>query len=1376
MTSTDFHLRRLIDLAAEERSHRLVDDAFAIIEGHLDCFSGEFSPELLVEFAEVASDLRERETAVFRALDLHSRLRCEDDQFKVRALLVRCVYEARLGSETLHLKGLHLLQQLKYALGFLTQALGVATRPGGPDARYGFLVYNASRVFWDVVRPVCRQGWQRHIVQEGTTILEALKAVRPGGADPKAKGGGGGPPGGAAIPVTVDLTAWLVELALNVAFGLEDAEKNADAQKMAEYALTLAEEAKDPKLKNLVLSARAYLARKVPGKTKEDIDKASGSTVMGTALFVCNGGIPKELAEDQLINAWKSIDAEFDLRAAKEALASGVPAAPEKGSTRAFKPQQLLDLASALRAACSAGCWGIAQPMLDRIEKFQVPAGRGRLLVDLARAEIEVWRACNVKQEDPVSKLLLSKQQQQQRELEMRHRAVRLCEQCIATAKRIDEIDLVEESAVVMWNIARELACAEHRHRIHKSLAKCAEILEEIGSVSLVQLRVHLHYEVALCEITQDLLTKGKAELHNAEALDYTVPQSDLLAAVQQQIGEEDPGPYLRPMDASIDQQLHLLHWKLNVYEEPSEAADQVMLLLDQVQRPSTSSGKLASNLLVQGFAKLEAALEDLVGEKIQSLSNVFQPPPRVVTSDKALQPLPHQAPATVKEGGARADEIAALVPQPIKDQKPKSEREAGVAKAKRIIMLMCKIGLEAKRVNEQELAIKACSRAMDVADVAFGPPPIEVEGALLLAEAAYTKAQCLAKQLEALGVMAGVDDTKEEAQEEEEPELDMDGEENEPTELTPEEKAAAVAKKKELIKSLLYGMAKSHEFKQWGMVANGLSHWWNLHLDLVSLSHEKPELLDRSLQEYQEGLKTIQKYLCGDSPLPSAELNHPMAANIALANINVGVQTGQLTVLDVDQLMVLKRLGEHERKNIVACVTGLCKTKEKPLPDLARLRPERLEAAPPAAGGGKDKKGAPAAVTTEDKSDLQGNEADIIMATVSVPFAKDSAEAVKLVDQAVQLLNKWQPKANDEPMQTLWVELWTRLGRQCLGKPMHANEGAKYALMCAIKGLGQVDAPIPKYASKDRLQWRGACHALCGEVFMQLVDPHKQEKESLNKLRKMSVEQFERCCDYAVTTCNPSLAVNGASNMWNVSLPLMNSAETRQVLIQPLTKATRALAAVKYSEDPFFFAGLYRALFDCYSDASQWDKIHEMLNEAFQAIPANNQRKLWALRMLALSRQGKNVGLAMGKMKESQAKAQAGIWLVLAGASSKPSDQLNAFTKAIEILQNAEQPEVVEVRLQFADWLLRNRFDPADAREQLEAAADLLLLVEEEDEEDEDEEADEDQMYSGNMDDQISEDKSASDGRSFTGGSQAGSKRSSRRGSQMGASDIGRS
>lgn len=147
--------------------------------------------------------------------------------------------------------------------------------------------------------------------------------------------------------------------------------------------------------------------------------------------------------------------------------------------------------------------------------------------------------------------------------------------------------------------------------------------------------------------------------------------------------------------------------------------------------------------------------------------------------------------------------------------------------------------------------------------------------------------------------------------------------------------------------------------------------------------------------------------------------------------------------------------------------------------------------------------------------------------------------------------------------------------------------------------------------------------------------------------------------------------------------------------------------------------------------------------------------------------------------LQESQAKAQANIWLVLVGASSQLKDQITAFSKAMNVLQAAMQPEVVEVRMQFADWLLRSGFPISDALEQLGAASDLLLEIEEGSEDEEEDEAGADaRYYSGLADrgDNDSDDGGSSVAPSDWDRSQSnfGSKKGSRAGSRMGSSRAG--
>ena len=115
-----------------------------------------------------------------------------------------------------------------------------------------------------------------------------------------------------------------------------------------------------------------------------------------------------------------------------------------------------------------------------------------------------------------------------------------------------------------------------------------------------------------------------------------------------------------------------------------------------------------------------------------------------------------------------------------------------------------------------------------------------------------------------------------------------------------------------------------------------------------------------------------------------------------------------------------------------------------------------------------------------------------------------------------------------------------------------------------------------------------------------------------------------------------------------------------------------------------------------------------------------------------------------------------------------------------MNVLQAAMQPEVVEVRMQFADWLLRSGFPISDALEQLGAASDLLLEIEEGSEDEEEDEAGADaRYYSGLADrgDNDSDDGGSSVAPSDWDRSQSnfGSKKGgSRAGSRMGSSRAG--
>ena len=78
---------------------------------------------------------------------------------------------------------------------------------------------------------------------------------------------------------------------------------------------------------------------------------------------------------------------------------------------------------------------------------------------------------------------------------------------------------------------------------------------------------------------------------------------------------------------------------------------------------------------------------------------------------------------------------------------------------------------------------------------------------------------------------------------------------------------------------------------------------------------------------------------------------------------------------------------------------------------------------------------------------------------------------------------------------------------------------------------------------------------------------------------------------------------------------------------------------------------------------------------------------------MLYLSKLGKNVVGAISNMKESNASLQAKVWIKLASCSSQVYQQFSAYTKAIELLRKDNNIQVIEVLIQFAQWLHQNHY-----------------------------------------------------------------------------------
>lgn len=225
------------------------------------------------------------------------------------------------------------------------------------------------------------------------------------------------------------------------------------------------------------------------------------------------------------------------------------------------------------------------------------------------------------------------------------------------------------------------------------------------------------------------------------------------------------------------------------------------------------------------------------------------------------------------------------------------------------------------------------------------------------------------------------------------------------------------------------------------------------------------------------------------------------------------------------------------------------------------------------------------------------------------------------------------------------------------------------------------------------RLRWYSVSECLYGEALYKLLDTKKQEKESQDKLLHASVARFVESCNIASKAGIGYLLLESSKCMWNALLGVLDAPNNRKLLIQPLSQVHQYLKDVQETSDPDFLALLYSALFLCIGEQKDWRLGEKIVEEAFMYVPQSHQKVLWEAKMNFLSKLGKNVLSAISNMKESNASLMAKVWVKLARSSAQDLEQHSAYNKAIEILRKEESVEVVEVLIEYAEWMQRKKY-----------------------------------------------------------------------------------
>ena len=124
---------------------------------------------------------------------------------------------------------------------------------------------------------------------------------------------------------------------------------------------------------------------------------------------------------------------------------------------------------------------------------------------------------------------------------------------------------------------------------------------------------------------------------------------------------------------------------------------------------------------------------------------------------------------------------------------------------------------------------------------------------------------------------------------------------------------------------------------------------------------------------------------------------------------------------------------------------------------------------------------------------------------------------------------------------------------------------------------------------------------------------------------------------------------------------------------------------------------------------AQRWGDGLDATGKALKVLPPSCHRDLWDFRMMFLGKLGKDTTAEMLKVKESGEDMVARVWTVLAQSMSDKKAKLQAYYKAVEVLELKPLAQA-EYLVLYGEFLYSEGFAIQDAQDQLIAAADALL------------------------------------------------------------------
>ena len=866
--------------------------------------------------------------------------------------------------------------------------------------------------------------------------------------------------------------------------------------------------------------------------------------------------------------------------------------------------------------------------------------------------------------------------------LSRRVEALKLLDRTIMSARRLGDPDLLQEGAILAWNLGLPLIQPHLRKHVHRVFNLAAQVLHEISS-PLTELRAMLHLEVAKCELSSDFLAKAASHVKDSIRQDYGEIEVDRVTAPEMTTDEHPyfPSP-LQPTPedvakaASMNSELRKLdrftypmHRKLelrtSIYSEPDNAEEKALLQLEQAKEVSDVG-------LQKTLLKKSAALLELPSG---SSSNPSQGTPTLESVTDPTDPL------SIGEGEAMTAPSLSTKSQTSLwfeiVEMAWSLRDVDLVKRAVIPILSNVWSIERHRefVVMQVKAHFVLSESL-VEDLKLTPvPPLPILRNSDDAENDADEPSSSSRRLDprALGIPCERDSL-----------------------LAP---PAAFADKVDKLKiqtinSISCGIQRATKLGPSAsyLVESGAVLLWNFHIHIF-----RAQAYGNVLPSLTAALSIAHSALIATESTDCALL-----ASLSEALAFSAESSGDLNLAEKWCIDCIPRGRSMQVKRLVEI--------------LARLRYSR---------GSKDFAPPVDAKSGQKVNPLFNASASCVAIGVSASKGDSTLpERASLLSSAVSELTKYRDdklaspstsstisttREEDEEKLEYETELWVRLANESLSQQL-----LRQAQSCCSYACEQMPAQpeLRKRIPPNAWRWFSCAENIWGRAIAAMVNEEGQDRSLQDELRRAALKRLVVAARHGGRARKPDLVLNAAQHLWNVALPLSTSTISRKQIFPFVKQALLELSHAGVQSKPEFRISMYILLFECYADVEDWNGGLDAVNEAFSHIPASFQRPLWQRRVVFMSKLGKGVLDGMQKMKESDPVLQARVWAILARAASSTKQQMSAYIQAIDSLDG--RFERLEYCIEMAEWMVQTGLSKKDSNDVLMAAVDSFMAVEE--------------------------------------------------------------